>query len=322
VALVSAVPWFGWRSVVPVVVSVAIATAINLVLLPRMARPEYPMALSVVVVLVGSALGLLLAHPPPLFALPFLAILPFMTAAAMPAPGATALSLLSGGVMTAMAFLMGAQQVLHNPSILVLPLALLGAISLIGHGIGQATIDHLAVATIDPLTGVFNRGALQARVTELSYRAAPRSGQGPTAREPVAVLIADLDGFKAINDEHGHAAGDSVLAEVAQRIRVGLRLFDSVYRIGGEEFLVLLVGMDEHEAAAVGERIRVSLRRRRIAGLAVTASVGVAACAPGEPFDYDRLFAAADAALRAAKAAGRDRVVTGSAPPAPAGVAA
>ncbi len=315
VALVSAIPWFGWRALVPVIASVVVARVINLVFSQHAARPEYPMALSVVLVLIGSALGLLLAHPPPLFALPFLTVLMFVTAASMPAVGATAMSLLSGAIMAAAALLMGADQVLHNPSILVLPLALLGAISLFGHGIGQATVDHLAEATVDPLTGVFNRGALQARVAELSYRVA-------AGGEPVAVLIADLDAFKAINDEHGHEAGDRVLAEVAQRIREGLRLFDSVYRIGGEEFLVLLVGMEEREAAAVAERVRTSLSRRRVAGLPVTVSVGVAACAPGDPFDYDELFATADAALRAAKAGGRDRVVTGSAPAMAAGVAA
>ena len=207
--------------------------------------------------------------------------------------------------MGAAALLMDAPAVLSNPSILVLPLALLGAVSLFGYGIGQATVDQLGVATIDQLTGMLSRTALRARVAELSHR--PDAGG-----KPVAVLVADLDNFKAINDEHGHATGDRVLAEVAERMRTGLRLFDSAYRIGGEEFLVLLVGMDERGAAVVAERIRASVGGRRTAGLPVTVSIGVSECGAGEAFDYERLFGAADAALRVAKANGRNRVAAAS----------
>jgi len=314
-ALVSTIPWFGWRSIVPVVVSVIVAQATNTFVAPRVARPEYPMTLTVVLVLVGTGLALLVAHPAPLFALPFLAVLMFVTAAALPARGAAGVAVFSGAVMAAVALLMGAHQVLSNPSILTLPLALLGAISFFGYGIGQATVDQLGVATTDQLTGMLNRAALHARVAELSHRLA-------TGGEPVALLIADLDCFKAINDEHGHAAGDRVLAEAAERMRADLRLFDSVYRIGGEEFVVILVGMDERGAAAVGERIRTSIRQRHVAGLPVTVSVGVAACVAGEAFDYEQLFKTADAALRAAKEAGRDQVAVASAAPAATLVAA
>ncbi len=305
VALASTVPWFGWTSVIPVVVSVALATAIHTIVPQRVARPEYPMTLAVMFTLVGVAGGLLLADPAPLFALPFLTVLMFVTGAALPARGAAGVAVFGGAVIAAAALLMDAPAVLGNPSILLLPLALLGAVSLFGYGIGQATVDQLGVATIDQLTGMLNRTALRARVAELSHRL-------DAGGKPVAVLVADLDNFKAINDEHGHATGDRVLAEVADRMRTGLRLFDSAYRIGGEEFLVLLVGMDERGAAVVAERIRASVGGRGVAGLPVTVSVGVSDCGAGAAFDYERLFGAADAALRVAKANGRNRVVAAS----------
>ena len=123
------------------------------------------------------------------------------------------------------------------------------------------------------------------------------------------MLVADLDHFKAINDEHGHAKGDEVLAAAAERIRSTLRPLDALYRVGGEEFLVILEGVDETAAGNIAERVRAAFHRQALAGMPVTVSLGVAALAPGQPFEYDGLFASADAALLAAKAAGRDGVM-------------
>ena len=301
-ALASAVPWFGWWPLVPVVVAVAVLEAVALFLAPHSRRPEYPIVAALAVVAVGTCLAMLLADPAPLFALPFLSILMFSTAAGLPARAAAGFALFSAALMTATALLMNASAVAHNPSILVFPLALLGAVSFFGYAIGQATVDHNTVATTDQLTGLFNRLALRARVAELSRR-------GTADGKPVSVLLADLDHFKAINDEHGHVAGDRVLVEVAARMRSSVRLFDSVYRIGGEEFLVLLVGLDGPGAVAAGERIRRALQARPVAGLPVTVSIGICAMTAAEEFDYPKLFAGADVALRAAKQSGRDRVL-------------
>jgi len=314
-ALVSTIPWFGWASMVPIVVSVTAAHFIHTFVPPRVARPEYPQSLGVMLVLVGVGLAFLVAQPPPLFALPFLTVVLFVAAAALPARGATAIAVFGAVVMVAAALLMDAHQVGNNPAILVLPLALVGSVSLFGYGIGQATVQQLGVASIDQLTGVLTRAALRARAAELSHRL---SGGG----EPVAVLIADLDDFKAINDAHGHATGDRILAGAGECMRAALRLFDSVYRIGGEEFLVLLEGMDERGALAIAERIRASVAAHRVAGLSVTVSIGVSACAADEAFDYERLFGAADAAMLAAKANGRDQIIAASAAPMAARVAA
>jgi diguanylate cyclase (GGDEF)-like protein len=130
----------------------------------------------------------------------------------------------------------------------------------------------------------------------------------------VALVLADLDRFKSINDLHGHARGDAVLQEVAYRIRKHLRAFESVYRLGGEEFAILLAGCDGDGAAHAAERIWEAVRGEPIDGLPVTMSCGASATAPGEPFDFDAVFARADEALYAAKRAGRDRVRVDSAP--------
>ena len=159
---------------------------------------------------------------------------------------------------------------------------------------------------IDPLTGMLNRNALHTRVAELTQQAA-------ILREPVALIVGDLDNFKTINDGHGHAAGDAVLKDVAYRLRKSLRAYDLAYRLGGEEFLVVLPGAGAEQAAEVAETLRRSISDEPIAGLLVTISFGVSASAPGE-FQYDDVFSGADLALYRSKQDGRNRVRVSAAP--------
>lgn len=162
---------------------------------------------------------------------------------------------------------------------------------------------HRHRATLDPLTGLYNRNALEQRLTELE-------GQPCNAGEGLsyALLLCDLDHFKRVNDQLGHAAGDAVLQDVAYTMRATLRAGDSIYRIGGEEILVVLPGTDEAAAAEIAERLRVAVRERRPVGVPVTVSIGLAITRP-EAIDTDDLVARADTALYAAKAGGRDTVV-------------
>ena len=155
------------------------------------------------------------------------------------------------------------------------------------------------LASIDPLTGVFNRRSLRARL------AAASTG-------PVGVLSVDVDHFKHVNDLYGHAAGDAVLVAVAQRLRAAVRGDDAVFRMGGEEFLVLLPELPDDTALAdIAETVRARMAAEPVLAdgevLAVTVSVG-AARADAMPPEPETLLAAADRALYAAKRSGRDRV--------------
>jgi len=156
-------------------------------------------------------------------------------------------------------------------------------------------------STHDPLTQVLNRrgfGAVYEREKARLRR----------HRRPLALLSIDLDYFKAINDNHGHAVGDQVLTHVAGLISSVLRETDCVARFGGEEFIVLMPDTAPHHALKVAERICHLLRHgERHALPACTVSIGVA-CQAAEHEELDHLLSRADAALYMAKENGRDRI--------------
>jgi diguanylate cyclase (GGDEF)-like protein len=152
----------------------------------------------------------------------------------------------------------------------------------------------------DPLTGVLNRSALEGALTRSLARDDHESGSG------IAVLMVDIDRFKAINDTFGHLIGDEILARVASAIQASVRPTDLVFRYGGEEFLVLVPGVRAAGAEASAERVRTMVSAPSSELPPVSVSVGVALRRAGE--SADDLVARADAALYAAKLSGRDRV--------------
>jgi diguanylate cyclase (GGDEF)-like protein len=137
-------------------------------------------------------------------------------------------------------------------------------------------------------------------------------------RTPLAVLMADLDHFKRINDAHGHRAGDVVLAGVGAAIRGALRATDAAGRYGGEEILIVLPQTDLEGARVLAERLRLAVEQAEFeiggASVSITVSVGVASLS-GDVRSADDLVEAADGALYGAKAAGRNRVVLARALP-------
>ncbi|RVU21677.1 GGDEF domain-containing protein [Methylobacterium oryzihabitans] len=159
------------------------------------------------------------------------------------------------------------------------------------------------LAETDSLTGLANRRGLVAALARGAGIGRPVAG---------AVVLVDIDRFKAINDTHGHESGDRVLVGVAERLRGALRPGDVVARWGGEEFLAVLGTGDAAAAVAVAERLRVAVAGEPFAidggALVVTASLGVSVLAADEA-RIDAAVARADAALYAAKNGGRDRVV-------------
>jgi diguanylate cyclase (GGDEF)-like protein len=185
---------------------------------------------------------------------------------------------------------------------LVAAVALILSTVILSGALVESDRAHRRRSTLDPLTGLFNRTALEQRLSELD-------GQPSSEADGLshALLLCDLDHFKRVNDRLGHAAGDAVLQDVAYTMRSVLRAGDSIYRIGGEEILVVLPGAGKKDAVAVAERLRQAVRKRRPVGVEVTISIGAAVSRP-ETVDTDDLVTRADAALYSAKANGRDAV--------------
>jgi diguanylate cyclase (GGDEF)-like protein len=185
---------------------------------------------------------------------------------------------------------------------LVATVALVLSTVILSGALVESDRAHRRRSTLDPLTGLFNRNALEQRLSELD--GAPCDDRRGSSH---ALLLCDLDHFKRVNDQLGHAAGDAVLQDVAYTMRAVLRAGDSIYRIGGEEILVVLPGASEVDAVAIAERLRRAVRKRRPAGVGVTISIGAAVTKPST-VDTEDLVARADAALYTAKASGRDTV--------------
>ncbi len=171
--------------------------------------------------------------------------------------------------------------------------------------------DTLRLAVQDPLTGLYNRRYAMQHLARIA-RAARGSGK------KFALLLLDIDRFKQINDNYGHAAGDHVLREFARRIQENLRGIDMVSRIGGEEFLVALPDTTEAQARKASERLRRVIERRRFSlgrdegsgrmrGVRVTVSIGVVLGDAHAP-SMERLLQRADEALYASKNDGRNMV--------------
>jgi diguanylate cyclase (GGDEF)-like protein len=193
-----------------------------------------------------------------------------------------------------------------NRQLLIAIVALIVSTVTLSGALVESDRSHRRRSTLDPLTGLFNRTALEQRLSELD-------GQPCSPEEGLshAFLLCDLDHFKQVNDRFGHAAGDAVLQDVAYTMRAALRAGDSIYRVGGEEILVMLPGAGNEEAMEIAERLRVAVREREPVGVEVSLSIGIAVAEP-TVVDTDDLLSRADAALYAAKAGGRDLVYADS----------
>ena len=165
----------------------------------------------------------------------------------------------------------------------------------------QKIDDLRSDADLDSLTGLANRRRFRvalAREVERWRR----------YRVPCSLLMLDIDHLKRINDQFGHPAGDAVIRQIAQTLKDVLRDNDTAARLGGEEFALLLAGVDVQKAAAAAERLKMVLSSRRVDEVGtVTVSIGVASC-PESATSERMLYAASDRALYVSKNSGRDRV--------------
>jgi diguanylate cyclase (GGDEF)-like protein len=156
------------------------------------------------------------------------------------------------------------------------------------------------LAQCDPLTGLSNRRSFLEALGQVFEKAKLAGGR-------VSVLMIDVDHFKSVNDNHGHAVGDEVIRRMGEGLCTGLRASDIVCRWGGEEFCVLLPDAPIEGAAGLAERMRQAVSAPGFASVPVAASFGVSSIEFGA-VDIDELISQADTALYASKESGRNRV--------------
>lgn len=253
----------------------------------------------------------LCVQDPVLYATPLMLLFPAVIAAWFLGPWQLGVHM----VATTVACLIGLWQSYADPAALGVQVGVSAGMlnaSAVGVFVLRRRVQRLLLATqdltlLDPLTGLFNRRFLVEQAPRL-WRQARRDGSR------VVALVLDLDHFKRLNDEHGHAAGDAVLQGVAGALSAAVRPSDILARTGGEELVVLGLVGDPDEAAHLAERLRAAVAAGRTdAGHAVTASIGLALTRPAEGENSTeelwRLIDRADAAMYDAKQRGRDRVV-------------
>jgi diguanylate cyclase (GGDEF)-like protein len=301
VALLACGPWLGYWTIAPLLLAGGIFMFADK-LTARVARPEYAMFAAWATSEVIIAASIALTGGPRNATLGWFAI-PVVTLSARFSVRGIVLGVVTAlGLLLTVALATGAQTVLHNPPLIIGPAALIIAVAMLSTALMHSDIDHRSEAVIDQLTGMLNRHALVGRTRELAQ-------QSEVSGQPIGIVIGDLDHFKAVNDTLGHTIGDAVLTDVAYLMRKQLRAFDLAYRLGGEEFLVLLPGADLEQTEKMAEQLRQEVAAGEVGGgQRVSMSFGVSASADGSVFDYSAVFAQADAALYEAKRSGRNRV--------------
>jgi diguanylate cyclase (GGDEF)-like protein len=299
-ALVATGPWLGWWPLLCLIPGVG-CFAVADMLMGRVARPEYVMFGAWVVSELVIAGAVSLNGGPVVPTLSWLAIPVITLSSRFSMRGVVVGVVFTMALVLVVAFGVNPAAVKADPTLVIAPFALVLCVALLTIPLMHSDIQHRNDAVLDQLTGLLNRKALSTRIPELAQ-------QSQLTGEPVGVIVGDLDHFKSINDNHGHTVGDAVLKDVTYMLRKQLRAFDLAYRLGGEEFLILLPGSDREQAVELAERLREAVSAERVGGLWATMSLGVDASPRGETFDYDAVFAKADAALYEAKQGGRDRV--------------
>jgi len=304
-ALVISAPWLGWWTLILLALS-----ALNFLNVDRRigtsAHPERVSAFAILITLVLLGGGVALSGGPRSPMLPWLVLPAGMVAARFRPQVVVAGLVLTVVLIITMTVGVHPGWTVNNPVPVIATLALLAVVVSIVWALEAAELHHRGEAILDPLTGLLNRHALAPRFVELSL-------QARLTGQPVCLVLCDVDNFKAINDEHGHDYGDAALRDIAYELRKRLRSFELVYRLGGEEFLIVLPGVDLRVGCDTAERLRFAVEQARPTGVPITISLGVSA-ASGAQVDYDSLFKAADKALYEAKRSGRNRVIAAPSP--------
>jgi len=293
-------PTFGWVALLPWLVGIAVFFVVQGQLV-RFRRPELALLFCFALVEFAIGVGISVATGPRIYLLPVLMMPVLLASAVFPVRVVVLVVAYSALIMLTVAFGFDSGAVRSTPFVVAFPFEVMVAGAGIAMVVARLDLATRRMAVLDPLTGIPNRLALLGRVAELEH-------QSRVNGRPVALVIGDPDHFKAINDRLGHDTGDVVLRELASRMQAELGPAGELYRLGGEEFIVLIGDADADAGAAVAERLRRDASSRPIEGLTVQVTFGVAASTSGEVFSFASLFGLADSALYAAKAAGGNRI--------------
>lgn len=300
-ALLACAPWLGWMPVLGALVAVA-QTLITARLFGRTSFAAHLHVLSFALMLGVILNGAVASGGPtspvlPMAALPML----LLSGRFRRTVAVSGLAVAIVAVVATMLVLFP-QRTLDHPEMLAVTVFLLAASVAIAISFTDVEDRLRERVHTDTLTGLLNRLGLDARFSRVADDAR-------AAGAPVSLIVVDIDHFKKVNDDHGHDVGDLVLATVAGILTTRLRDVDMVFRLGGEEFAVLLPGVGGRNAAAVAERLRAAVAEKPIDGIDVTVSAGIAT-AIADPDGWRGIYRRADAALLAAKRAGRNRCVS------------
>lgn len=300
-SLILFAPMYGWWTLALFAIALANITTLD----RRIARSEYPelhVAASIFSMQAVLAIAAGLSGGPTSPVLPWLVIVSAFAAARFRATIVVLTTITGITMLIGVSLGVNAQAFAQHPQSVLVTAVLMCSVGAVVHLLCASDVEHQGAAILDPLTGLLNRTSLANRFNELVQQAA-------VTDSGVCLIVFDLDHFKAINDRHGHAQGDVVLRGVANALRVQLRRFELAYRLGGEEFVVLLPGADLADATGVAERLRAAIEAARPGDITVTASFGVAE-GHGATCAFEDLFADADGALYRAKFEGRNCVRT------------
>jgi diguanylate cyclase (GGDEF)-like protein len=293
-------PTYGWPVLLIFAISLVNTQTVDF-RIRRFGRPEYQAAATLVLSQVLCALVAAVTGGPRSPLLSLIVIPTAFVATRFRSRVCFAATGVAIGLLIATTLGTSPQTTIHHPGGLLTALVLLVGVGAATQALFAAEVQHRRTALLDPLTGLLNRQGLEGHFEELAEQARLMAA-------PISLLMCDLDHFKLINDEHGHATGDAVLRDVAYALRSQLRAFELIYRLGGEEFLVLLPGAKPDRAQQLAERLRAAIGDCRPQNLEVTISIGVATQWGGD-LEFAPLFDAADRALYEAKAGGRDQVI-------------
>ncbi len=299
-AVIASIPRIGW-TIIPLALmgSLAHRRAQNRVETVR--NPLRTVGAGWLLTQVGIVAGLPWMHDDAVWLICLLVSMIITASAAFPlrytvAGVATTAVLMVGG-----ALLIDVRVLERAPQAVAINLAFLAACAIAGRGVGMLAARMRAESNHDELTGLPNRAAMTASGTVLVTDADDRGA-------PLGVVVADIDHFKVVNDRLGHAEGDRALAAVASTMREALRTDTMLFRVGGEEFAVIVPDADADAAHGVAERLRMAIERARdLPGGPLTVSLGVASRLPGTEVTLMDLLEQADLAMYRSKRAGRNR---------------